>query len=268
MVLRLMQRFMTPFKSTLWKILLTRFSWTHIPCTFKWPSIFLYPVLGKSISISLRTASNSWSVTVEYKLDTDNENSRILLWAVRTLTPKHLAMSVTEKVWGETLAGQSRFETLVYLASQNIQPYFWGLRWSRSICRQCKLCWRSFMQYEISLSLYRLAAHFILNILGSQFYFATIQYYFLKCVHHLGNFSFLEQMDWCDLEPDLQFPSKNNWFINEIRILQSDKDLTRFWTYFYSALYESAGCWIVILKISHDKRHTLPGTSWCSLDPA
>ena len=160
MVLRLMQRFMTPFKSTLWKILLTRFSWTHIPCTFKWPSIFLYPVLGKSIGISLRTASNSWSVTVEYKLDTDNENSRILLWAVRTLTPKHLAMSVTEKVLGETLAGQSRFETLVYLASQNIQPYFWGLRWSRSICRQCKLCWRSFMQYEISLSIVQTSCAF------------------------------------------------------------------------------------------------------------
>ena len=153
MVLRLMQRLMTPSKLTLWKLLLTRFFWTRVPPAFKWPSIPLYPVLGRWISISLRTAFNSWSVTVEFKLDTDNEHPLILPWTLRTFIPKNLAMSVTEKfklrrylswsewIWNLGLPGSPEYSIILC----------WGLSWSRSIFRRCKLCWRSFMLYKISL---------------------------------------------------------------------------------------------------------------------
>ena len=79
---------------------------------------------------------------------------------------------------GDTLAGQSEFETLVYLAPQNIQSYFVegsadhdqssdGVNFAEDLLcyikSHCRLC--------------RLAAHFLLKILGSQFCSITIQYH-------------------------------------------------------------------------------------------
>ena len=138
MVLRLMQCLMTPSKLILWKLLLTRFFLTCISPAFKWPSITQYPVLGKSISISLRTAFNFWSATVTYKLDTDNEHPLILPWTLQTFIPKNLAMPVTEKfklrrnlsrsmwIWNLGLPGFPEYSIILC----------WGLSWSRSIFRQ------------------------------------------------------------------------------------------------------------------------------------
>lgn len=130
----------------------------------------------------------------------------------------------------ETLDGQRKFKTLVYLASQNIHPSFVEVSADHVLSVDSgnfveDLLWN----IKSHCRLYRLAAHFVLKTIGSQFYFITIQYRFLRCVDHLRNFSFVEQTNWCDIETVLQFPSQmNNGFINVISFLQSKKNLTRF----------------------------------------